>query len=381
MSEAIDRLRALAKLFARHHTSGLPDEAFFVGSEFERDLAILASRLAQYKKAGASEDVCRSALSSSGLRLANIFDEPLRGVHLPLVGAVVSGCLSISYFMPRRRPATPQKPVLAKSISEGSSFYISSDMDCDFAASPNTWLVTRDCEHPGGGCSIQIERKAPVKPGVGLSSLSDADLLRQIDAIDFENVSNIIATAEPLLAEIASRRDLLRGLLSTARTEPGLRDDCELLNEFYKYVLHRTANDIRLRVHVFRPDAQVSPHAHRWAMVSHVLSGPCANKYYGMESDLASSTKTDIGPAHITHRLQAGSCYAFGDMLVHWFLGAPGSATLTLRGPAVKRNASEFRPHGLMPKFGIEANAEPSLRMTAQQFEYGVRHLELRNVL
>ena len=363
---------------ARSNNSGLPDEVFVVESEFERDLAIFASRLAFYKKAGASEAMCKAALNGTGLRLVNIIDKPQLGVNLPIVGAVVSGILSISYFFPRRRPAMPQRPVLSKTISEGSSFYISRDTDAVFTASPNTWLVVRNDAQPGGS---RIDLKAPVKPGLDLSSLSHADLLGQIDAIDFKSVSDLVANAQPLLAEIASRRDLLRELLSTARADPKLRDDCELLNEFYKYVLHRASNGTRLRLHVFRPDAELHPHAHRWAMVSYVLSGPVANKYYGTESDLASLPGTVVGRANITHRLQAGSCYAFDDSLIHWFRGAPGSATLTLRGPAVKQKATEFYPDGLTSKFGIEANMEPSLAMTAEQFEYGVRHLEMTNVL
>jgi hypothetical protein len=364
---------------AGSNKSGLPDEAFVVESELERDLAVFASRLAQYKEAGASEEMCEAALSGTGLRLVNVIDKPLLGVTLPIVGAVVSGTLWISYFIPRRHPAAPQKPVLSKMISEGSSFYISRDMDADFAAAPNTLLVVRDDAHSDGAGQIYL--KAPVETGVDLPSLSHGDLLNQIDVIDFENVSDLVAIAQPLLAEIASRRDLLRELVSSARSDPKLRGDCELLDEFYKYVLHRARNDARLRLHVFRPDVEVSPHAHRWAMVSYVLSGPCATKYYGIESEVASSPEADVYQVHISHRLQAGTCYAFGDTLVHWFLGAPGSATLTLRGPAVKQKAAEFRPEGLIPKFGIEANMEPSLSMTTEQFEYGVRHLEMTNVL
>ncbi|MGH6950546.1 MAG: hypothetical protein ACREH4_06720, partial [Vitreimonas sp.] len=199
--------------------------------------------------------------------------------------------------------------------------------------------------------------------------------------INFSSVSDLVAVAGPLLAEIASRRDLLRALVSAARADEGLRNDCELLSEFYKYVLYRAPNDTRLRLHLFRPDADLHAHAHRWAMVSHVLSGPVANKYYCIESDVASAQKPFAEKARITHRLQAGSCYAFGDELIHWFRGAPGSATLTLRGPAVKPTAMEFRRAGLTPKFSSAAKMEPSLTMTQDQFEYGVRRLEISNVL
>jgi len=355
------------------------DETFVVGSVLERDLAFFASRMTQYRKAGASDAMCASALSDTGLRLVNITNESQLKINLPITGAVVSGGLSISYFFPLRDTEMPRKPVLSKKISEGSTFYISRDTDVALTASPDTWLVLPDTLYTNGG--IRIAQEAPVKPSGDFSSLSHTDLLDQIDAIEFEDVSDLVATAQPLLAEIASRRDLLRELISNAKSDSNLRRDCELLNEFYKYVLYRSRKDTRLRLHVFRPDAELSPHAHRWALASYVLSGPVMNKYYGTDNDEASLQRAATGKANITHRLQTGCCYAFDDTVIHWFLGAPGSATLTLRGPAVKRKAPEFRPSGLISKFGVDAEMEPSLIMTAEQFEYGIRHLEMTNVL
>jgi hypothetical protein len=360
-------------------TSHLNDAAFVVESEFERDVAVFASSLARYRSAGASEAMCRSTLAGTGLRLIALTDASQRNVDMPRVGAVVSGSLSISYYLPRRRLATPQEPVLSKRISGGSSFFISQETDAVCAAAPDTWLLVRE------GMSqhhlIWVDVEEPARICADLASLSHAELLKGIGGVDFTSISGLVASAGPLLAEIASRRDLLRTLISAARTDPGLRSDCELLSEFHKYVLHRAPNDTRLRLHLFRPDADLHAHAHRWAMVSHVLSGPVANKYYCTEGEVASSPKAFAQKAHITHRLQTGSCYAFGDALIHWFRGAPGTATLTLRGPAVKPSAMEFRRSGLTPKFSSAAKMEASLTMTAEQFEYGVRHLEMANVL
>lgn len=371
----------MAALFASYRTTQLVDEDCFVGSEFERDLSTFALRLAQYERSGGDPSVCVSLLRGTGLKLVQLSGTPPHNVPLPLIGAVVSGELSISYFMPCRDVGISQNPILSKSILEGATLYISDTVDCELFASKHTRLLVRD--HRQSSSAVRVCTDSPARaadPG-SLSLMSSTELLDQIEVLDFENTDNLVANAGVLLAEIASRRDLLRRLLLTAKSTPGLRDDCELLNEFYKYVLHRSRNDIRLRLHVFRPDAEVSPHAHRWAMVSYVLSGPCASKYYGSEQDLATSPIAFTQVPQITHRLQTGSCYAFADQLVHWFLGAPGSATLTLRGPARKVNASEFRPAGLVPKFGIDAKAEPSLRMTEAQFDYGIRHLELTNVL
>lgn len=381
MSALINGLRASASLLARYRTLEMPDEAYFVATQFERDLVNFARQLAHYDGSDLSERICGPLLGDTGLRLVRISDELQPEVSLPFAGAVVSGNLSITYFIPRRRPGASQCPVLAKSISEGSSFYISNEADCTISAAPGTRLVICDQKQQAPSRHIRIERSGRVGGCSSLSNLSDAELLDQIDTLDFKNVSDLVATAAPLLAEIGSRRDLLRKLFSSVSMNPVLRNDCELLNEFYKYVLHRSKNDFRLRLHLFRPDAEVSPHAHRWSMVSHVLSGPCASKYYGVERDLEASQHARQQKPQITHRLQAGSCYAFADTLVHWFLGAPGSATLTLRGPAMKDRAAEFRPNGLMRKYGIESNAEPSLRMTQDQFDYGIKSLELSNVL
>ena len=356
----------------------LPDEALVVESEFERDLAKFASRLALYKNVGASDAMFESALHDTGLRLVKIVDKQQIGTNFPIVGAIVSGMLSIDYFLPRRRPGVPQKPVLSKTISEGSSFYVSRDTEAVFTVTPNTWLVMRDRVY--AGVETQIEIEVSIKLGAGLSSLSDADLIGRIGEIDFTNVSDLVTAAHPVLAEIAARRELLRELVSTVRTDPKLRDDAELLPEFYKYVLHRAPSDARLRLHLIRPDAPVHPHAHRWAMVSYVLSGQITPKYHSLEGDALPATN-DAGAVNISHRLEAGSCYAFGDPLIHSFRGAPGSATLTLRGPAEKQAAAEFRADGFMQKFSVEASAEPSLTMTPEQFEYGVGHLKMINVL
>jgi hypothetical protein len=358
--------------------SDLPDEALVVESEFERDLAKFASRLALYKNGGASDAMFESALHDTGLRLVKIVEKQQIGTSFPIVGAVASGILSIDYFLPRRRPGIPQKPVLSKVISEGSSFYVSRDTEAVFTVTPNTWLVVRDGVYTG--VETQIEIEGSIKLGADLSSLSDADLIGRVGEIDFANVSELVAAAHPVLAEIAARRALLREFISTVRTDPKLRGDAELLAEFYKYVLHRAPSDARLRLHLFRPDAAVHPHAHRWAMVSYVLSGQIMPKYHCLEGD-ASLATNDAGAVNISHRLQAGSCYAFSDPLIHSFRGAPGSATLTLRGPAEKQKAAEFRAAGFMQKVSVEVGAEPSLTMTPEQFEYGIDHLKMINVL
>lgn len=381
MSEILDGLRLIAGLFARYTTTQLEDEDCFVGSVFERDLSTFASRLALFERSGGNPNVYGLLLQGTGLQVIQLSGTHPPNVPLPLIGAVVSGELSISYFIPRRDVGTPQNPILAKSIVEGSTFYISDTIDCDFFPAANTRLLIWSHHQRNGAAQVYTIGTARAVHRGALSTMSSAQLLDQIEAVDFENLGNLVANAGGLLAEIASRRDLLRALMLNARSTLGLRDDCELLNEFYKYVLHRSRNDIRLRLHVFRPDAEVSPHAHRWAMVSYVLSGPCANKYYGSEQDLDSRSTSRAHAPQITHRLQVGSRYAFADQLVHWFLGAPGAATLTLRGPARKVKASEFRAVGVVPKFGIESKAEPSLRMTDAQFDYGIRHLEMTNVL
>jgi len=355
------------------------DGAFVVEGELERDMAAFASRLALFKNAGASESLCRSAVAGTGFRLVVLNEAAQRSAAISRVGAVVSGTLSISYFVPPPPTATAQQAVLSKRICAGSSFFISQHTDAVCAASWGAWLIVRECSADGEALQVNVEE--PYEAGADLTFLSDAELLRQIGGIDFASIAGLLATAGPLLAEIATRRHLLRALMAAARTEPKLRTDCELLSEFYKYVLYRAPNDTRLRLHLFRPDADLHAHAHRWPMVSHVLSGPVANKYYCTEGDVISSSMEFVEEAHISHRLQAGSCYAFSDALIHWFRGAPGSATLTLRGPAVKPSAMEFRRSGLTPKFSSEAQMEPSLTMTAEHFEHGVRHLELANVL
>ena len=223
MSELIAGLKEFARLFSRYRTLALPDEAYFVGSEFERDLSSFASRLSQYERSGASRAMCESLLQGTGLRLAHVSGASPTSVSLPLIGAVVSGNLSISYFIPQRRPASPQKPVLAKSIFEGSSFYISGDTDGDVAASVNTRLLIRDDDYSTAAVRIRIQSKAYVPPRAPFSSLSNAELLDQPHAVEILKQS-VLKTNGDVLAHLLCTHPMFHiAQLSACRRKSGRR--------------------------------------------------------------------------------------------------------------------------------------------------------------
>lgn len=343
---------------------------FDVETEGERDLAATAQRLVRMGLKAGNETTNDSAKDGT-YQMFRINPDSM--VLLPAVGSVVSGGLSLFYFDPAH-DTKPKAPFLIKSLTSGSSYSVGSRENVRYCVEDDA-VVLCQLESPPRVppiAPVATEGRAPH----GLPS-NPFDLLHHID---YDDLYSLHYTGERLLQHLADDRPLLRSLIANALTDEILRPKCESLPDMLKYVLYEAVNGARVRLHIFRTDYDDIPHSHRWPMCSLTLRGPIMNRYYGLDMALEQEYEGRSPPVRIAHRLTDRSVYSFSPQLVHWFHGAPGSATLTIRGPLRQPLGNEFGDGGRGFKYGVDAMMEPNYTMTDAEFEAGIRHLQSSNI-
>lgn len=355
--------------------SGLVAPLGVVEQDFERDLAAALEQVMSGNMSGNVE--------VSGYRFRTVDLDREQTLHPTRVvrGGVIAGSFNIEYCDVN---AADEKFVrLSKTLKPGSTFMFPANHPVILSAQPGTRLVIQGSDNADAdSATLTVEKHLPKTDPKVLRSLADEALLDLLDTLDFSNVSTLQGMAPPILAEIGARRDLLRRLLREAAENPELRNKCECLPDMYKFVLDiGSAQKARLRLHIFRTDYEDVPHSHRWPMTSYVIRGTVMNKYYGSDHNVLENYNRRLPPVVMCHRMTQGGVYSFDHTVIHWFHGAPGSVTLTIRGPLDKDVSTEFGADALNYKFGAEAKREPNYVMTAKEFDYGLKLLRTLNLV
>jgi hypothetical protein len=157
-------------------------------------------------------------------------------------------------------------------------------------------------------------------------------LLTDIGAVDWHDLTAVTAASDKLLTVLDNDRSALRALAETAVAEPRLLRLCEHYDILDKLVLHDDPSGWRLRLHVFLPGYFDRPHNHRWTYVSRILSGSYTHTLYGTDEQLDDTVAPTTLTARMIRTEQPGHTYT----LIHSMVAAPYTASLIVRGPAVK---------------------------------------------
>lgn len=182
---------------------------------------------------------------------------------------------------------------------------------------------------------------------------------------------------EPRLALQASAQVIERimaqdGLIAAAAREVLAGSDgasaCESFDHLDKLVLWQSPDrSLRLRLHLFFPGYLDRPHNHRWSFVSRVLRGRYLHALYGEETQVLSRAQRGRPPV-IRHAYQvgAGSEYFLDHTLVHSLSTAELTASLVLRGPAVKDRYFTLDPEAGQVRWSLGAEREPAQARAAK---------------
>ncbi|WP_125264491.1 hypothetical protein [Streptomyces alboflavus] len=163
-----------------------------------------------------------------------------------------------------------------------------------------------------------------------------SELTEPLNSLDWNDTSAVNATSSKLLDTLATNRALLRDLVEQV---PGNERLCEL-SEHYdildKLVLHDDPSGFRLRLHVFLPGYFDRPHNHRWTYTSRILRGSYQHTLYGLDNNLDENTDITALQPYMVRTEKAGDSYTLHHGMIHAAVAEPHTATLIVRGPAMK---------------------------------------------
>lgn len=157
--------------------------------------------------------------------------------------------------------------------------------------------------------------------------------LRDLDWNDIDAVETACIEVLDLLVEDPS---IVRDRITVLPTRPELFTLCEHYDILDKLVLHDDAEaGFRVRLHIFLHGYFDRPHNHRWSYARRILRGQYRHYLFGN-----AEVDEHVDPAKLPV-LQAreelvGSSYALHHSMVHAVVAEPYTASLVIRGPAVK---------------------------------------------
>ena len=134
---------------------------------------------------------------------------------------------------------------------------------------------------------------------------------------------------------LTSQRRMLRDILLDLPERPDLLGLCEHYDILDKIVLHDDPSGVRVRLHIFLPGYFDRPHNHRWSYASTILRGQYRHYLFG-DADLDETVDPASLKALMVRDEQPGSTYALHHTMVHAVVAEPCTASLVIRGPAVK---------------------------------------------
>jgi hypothetical protein len=164
-----------------------------------------------------------------------------------------------------------------------------------------------------------------------------AALFAGLADLDWTDLTAVTAASDTLLAALDADRPTLRALVDHALGDPHLLRLCEHYDILDKIVLHDDPAGWRLRLHLFLPGYYDRPHNHRWNYFSRILHGSYTHTLYGTDDQLSDD---DIDVTSLLPRMvrteSAGDFYTLHHSMIHSVIAEPYTASLIVRGPAVK---------------------------------------------
>ncbi|WP_181063418.1 hypothetical protein [Nocardia nova] len=154
--------------------------------------------------------------------------------------------------------------------------------------------------------------------------------------IDWHDIDEVEVMCRAALDELVANPSIVRGRLADLVNRPELLKLCEHYDVLDKIVLASEDDPgVRVRLHVFLPGYFDRPHNHRWSYASKILRGHYRHYLFG-NAELDEQVEPDKLPVLHVREEPVGATYALHHSMVHAVVAEPFTASLVVRGPAVK---------------------------------------------
>jgi hypothetical protein len=205
-------------------------------------------------------------------------------------------------------------------------------------------------------------------------------LIGDLGGIDWTDLETVTAASDKLLTALDTDRDTLRDLTDHTLTDPALFALCEHYDILDKLVLHDDPTGWRLRLHLFHPGYFDRPHNHRWTYTSRILTGTYTHTLYGTDEHLGPTVHPEQLIPRMIRTEQPGDTYTLHHSMIHAVNAHPYTASLIIRGPAVKNRflVADRVTGEVWWQYGAATETPETAarkRMTTQQAKDCVRHL------
>ncbi|MGY4103600.1 hypothetical protein ACW2Q0_29160 [Nocardia sp. R16R-3T] len=160
--------------------------------------------------------------------------------------------------------------------------------------------------------------------------------VEELRMLNWEDIDEVEQTTRAVLDELVANPSIVRSRLSALPTRPELM----MLGEHYdildKIVLHDDpVAGFRVRLHIFLPGYFDRPHNHRWSYASRILRGHYRHFLYGNAEVDDQIDPWKLEPLMVREE-PVGTAYALHHSMVHAVVAEPFTASLVVRGPAMK---------------------------------------------
>ena len=203
-----------------------------------------------------------------------------------------------------------------------------------------------------------------------------------LEDIDWDDTGSIIAGCTPAFDALTSTPSLLFTLLENLPGDERLASMCERYDFLTKLVLHTAgaSDQIRVRLHLYRPGYFDRPHNHRWPFAARIVRGSYRHRIFGNDENFGEHTDPEqLQP--ICERIETpGSTYALQHTAVHTVQAEADTVSLLIRGPAAKDrflilDAAERRFFWVYGAAQETPAQRSSKQMTPRQLDKTITHL------
>lgn len=167
-----------------------------------------------------------------------------------------------------------------------------------------------------------------------------AHWLDELPAFDWSDTRSVHARCRGVLSRLAVDRTLLSQLVYEIENDPHRLGQSEIHPLINRLIVYQDdARGFQVRLHMSPGARELVPHDHKYTFTAYVLAGAYVH-VWRRRTDRAEGdfTSHDIMPGVVSIE-RPGSCYTFGNPLVHQTIMLPGTVTLFMRGPRVRQRS------------------------------------------
>ena len=165
------------------------------------------------------------------------------------------------------------------------------------------------------------------------------NILKSLENLDWKNFERSSFQSQKVLQNLFDDRKLIGCFLESVLKNKHLISLAEHYDFFDKVVLYVDKKDrFRIRIHIFSDDNSnvFRPHCHRWIYSSVILQGSYEHFIYGTEDQINETTDIKSLNPVMSQQEKMGSIYTLNYNVFHSIKAEPNTASLMIRGPAVK---------------------------------------------